>query len=185
MMTGDSQKLFGLPSVDGYSDLIQQQYCDTCAIKSQEILMHGLGFDVNETQLVNEAFANGWYTPGDGTAMEDVGKLLELHGVGVSQTQNNSLYNLVGELAKGNPVIVGVDSGELWQSGIDETFEDIVMGPQADHALIVSGIEFNDDFTSGTISIIDPGTGDYCKEYDLSHFSDAWADSGNFMLTIN
>lgn len=185
MMMEDSQKLFGLPSVDGYSELIQQQYCDTCAIKSQEIVMHGLGFDVDETQLVNEAFANGWYTPGAGTPMEDVGKLLELHGIDVSQTRNNSLYNLVGELAKGNPVIVGVDSGELWESGINEVFEDVIIGPQADHALIVGGIEFNDNFSSGTISVIDPGTGDYCKGYDLNQFTDAWADSGNFMLTIN
>lgn len=184
MKQDEANKLFGLPPIDGCSDLIQQQYDDTCAIKSQEIIMHGVGLDVDEHTLVKEALENGWYTPGQGTYMEDVGKLLEAHGIDVLQSHGNSIYNIVGELSKGHPVLVGVDSGELWHSGIDETMEDIIMGPQADHALLVVGIEFNDDFSSGSVSLIDPGTGDFCKEYSLEQISDAWADSDNFMLTI-
>lgn len=177
--------LFGLPTENLHSDSIEQQYADTCAIKSQEIIMNSVGFNVSEEELRNEAYQNGWYAPNMGTPMEDVGKLMENHGLDVTQTQNASMYNLVSELSKGHPVIVGVDSGELWESGPQETFEDVIQGPQADHALIVSGIDFNDDFTDGTVNVIDPGTGDYCAGYPLSQFEDAWDDSDDFMVSIN
>lgn len=175
---------FGLPGLDAHSDSIQQSEADTCAIKAQEIMMHGMGMDVEEAQLIQEAIDHGWYTPGEGTTIGDVGKLMELHGADVTPSQGASMYNLVSELSQGHPVLVGVDSGELWTPGADETFEDIIHGPQADHALLVSGVNFNDDFTSGTVNLIDPGTGDVCKEYPMEQFVDAWDDSDNFMLTI-
>lgn len=185
MKNTDPQKQFGLPTQDAHSDLVHQSEEDNCAIKAQEIMMHGMGLDVSEAQLIQEAIDNGWYTPGQGTTIGDVGKLMELHGIDVTQSQGASLYNLVSELSKGHPVLIGVDSGELWFPGPDETFEDFIHGPQADHALLISGLNFNDDFTSGTVNLIDPGTGDVCKGYSLHQFVDAWNDSGNFMLTID
>lgn len=185
MTTETATTLFGLPTENWFSDNVQQQYNDTCAIKSQELVLNSVGLNVTEDELRNEAYKNGWYTPGYGTPMEDVGKLLESHGMEVTQMQHGSIYNLVSELSKGHPVIVGVDSGELWNPGADETFEDIIRGQQADHALIVSGIDFNDDFTDGTVNLIDPGTGDYCAGYPINQFEDAWDDSGDFMVSIN
>lgn len=175
---------FGLPTYDTTSDKVQQLFDDTCAIKSQEIVMNAVGLDVSENSLRDEAILNGWYTPGFGTPMEDVGKLMEAHGIDVRQQIHGNVFNLISELSKGHPVIVGVDSGELWNPGINETFEDLVKGGQADHALIVGGIEFNSDFSKGTVNLIDPGTGDFSVGYDLEQFSDAWADSDNFMVTM-
>lgn len=184
METINATHQFGLPSKNIFSDAVQQQYDDTCAIKSQELILHSAGIHMTEDDLIQEAISNGWYTPGEGTSMEDVGKLLELHGLDISQLHNASMFHLVNELEKGHPVIVGVDSGELWNPGVNEKFEDIFSGQMPDHALIVSGLEFNDDFSSGTINIIDPGCGDYCKEYDLDVFQDSWKDSENFMISV-
>lgn len=185
MTTENATTLFGLPTENLFSENVQQQYDDTCAIKSQELILNSAGLNLTEDELRNEAYQNGWYKPGQGTPMEDVGKLLENHGMDVTQIEHGSMYNLVSELSKGHPVIVGVDSGELWNPGPDETFEDIIRGQQADHALIVGGMDFNEDFTDGTVNIIDPGTGDYCAGYPINQFEDAWDDSGDFMVSIN
>lgn len=175
---------FGLPTYNVVTENVQQTFDDTCAIKSQEIVMNAAGLDVSESRLREEAIQNGWYSPGYGTPMEDVGKLMEAHGMEVQQNVHGNMFNLVSELSKGHPVIVGVDSGELWNPGIEERLEDFIKGHCADHALIVGGVEFNDDFTGGTVNLIDPGTGDFAVGYNLDQFSDAWADSDNFMLTI-
>lgn len=183
MNTANTQ--FGLPTYDVASDKVQQTFDDTCAIKSQEIVMNAAGLDVAECDLRDEAIQNGWYTPGLGTPMEDVGKLMEAHGLEVQQQLHGNMVNLVSELSKGHPVIVGVDSGELWNPGFEEKIEDIFRGPCPDHALIVGGVVFNEDFSGGTVNLIDPGTGDFAVGYDIAVFEDAWNDSDNFMLTIN
>lgn len=175
---------FGLPTYDENSDNIHQAHDDTCAIKSQEIIMNAAGLNVTEEELRTEAIQNGWYVPGVGTRMEDVGMLMEAHGMEVKQQLHGSIVNLAVELSKGHPIIVGVDSGELWNPGASETFEDFIKGPGADHALIVGGISFNDDFSGGIVNLIDPGTGDFAIGYDAAQFCDAWNDSDNFMLTI-
>lgn len=175
---------FGLPTYDLISDDIRQQYDDTCAIKSQEIVMNAFGLNVSEDELRAEAYEKGWYTPGYGTPIQDIGKLMESHGLKVQQELNGSMFNLACELSKNHPVIVGVDSGELWHPGVDETFEDIISGKCPNHALIVSGIEFNEDFSGGVVNIIDPGTGDFAVGYDMEQFEDAWDDSDNFMVSL-
>lgn len=185
MEMNNANTQFGLPTHDAVSDKFQQAFDDTCAIKSQEIVMNAAGLEVSEVGLREEAIQNGWYSPGFGTPMEDVGKLMEAHGMDVQQQVHGNIFNLVSELSKGHPVIVGVDSGELWNPGFDEKIEDLFHGPQADHALIVGGIEFYDYFTGGTVNLIDPGTGDFATGYDMALFEDAWNDSDNFMLTIN
>ena len=176
--------LYGEPAKNIVSDYVHQKYSDTCAIKSQQLVLEKFGIYVSEDQLRTEAYAHGWYLPGGGTSMNDVGKLLELHGIGVNQYVNGNVFNVVNELAQGHDVIIGVDSGELWHYGLYEKMEDKVLGPQADHALIVSGINTEDPENIKVI-ITDPGTGDLCKEYTLSQFVDAANDSNFFMVTTN
>lgn len=185
MEMNNANTQFGLPTRDIVSDKVQQAFDDTCAIKSQEIVMNAAGLEVSECGLREEAMQNGWYSPGFGTPMEDVGKLMEAHGIQVQQQVHGNMFNLVSELSKGHPVIVGVDSGELWNPCFEEKVEDVIKGPCADHALIVGGVEFNNDFSGGTVNLIDPGTGDFAVGYDMAVFEDAWNDSDNFMLIIN
>ena len=92
-----------------YNPEIQQLYPDTCAIKSQQLILKDFGIDVSETELVQTANANGWYN-GGGTVPEDVGNLLNLAGIPVSKQSNANVFNLVNELAQGHEVIVGVDA---------------------------------------------------------------------------
>ena len=62
---------------------IHQLYDDTCAIKSQQLILQSHGIDISEQELREEAVDNNWYFPGDGTPMGDVGNLLEYHSMDV------------------------------------------------------------------------------------------------------
>lgn len=166
-----------------YED-VQQQYADTCAIKSQQLILESNGFDIPESELRDEAIINGWYSPGYGTPMEDVGNLLESYGMKIHRYQNASVADIAHELSQDHQVIVGVDSGELWNTGPNETLEDIIFGEQADHALLVSGIVVNPFTAEGSVLLTDPGTGDACAEYPIDQFEDAWEDSGKFMVSV-
>lgn len=168
-----------------FSQDVLQGYPDTCAIKCQQLILESNGMEVSETELRNEAAANGWYSPGYGTPMENVGSLLESHGMEVNRCTGASISDIAGELSQGRQVIVGVDSGELWNAGHDEAFEDLIYGGQADHALLVSGITVDPFTAEESILLTDPGTGDVCMEYPAEQFEDAWDDSGNFMVSIN
>lgn len=161
------------------SEDVLQIYPDTCAIKSQQLILEDFGIHFTEDQLRDEAMMYGWYN--GGTSPEDVGKLLELHGIPVSQYENANIFNLVNELAQGHKVIVGVDSGELWEDNIfDKLFED----NEADHALIVSGVDTSDP-NNVKVIVTDPGTGSLLKEYSMEEFVDAWEDSNCFMMATN
>jgi len=160
---------------------VQQQYNDTCAIKSQQLILNEFGLPVTEDQLVQQAEQFNIYTPGEGTSPADVGKLLELNGVSCTQHSNASIYDLTSALAQGQKVIIGVDSGELWQG---EPMGDLLSGEQADHALIVAGIDTTNP-NDVQVILTDPGTGEEAARYPMAQFLDAWQDSGNFMVTTD
>lgn len=166
---------------------VQQQYPDTCAIKSQQLVLEDFGIDVSETQLVQTANANGWYN-GGGTNPQDVGNLLNLAGIPVTK-QDGNVFTLVNELAQGHKVIVGVDADELWHNdSVSEKWTNWAndfFGPQGgNHALIVAGIDTSD---SNNIQVIvkDPGSGEDGKPYPLEQFMDAWADTQCYMVSTN
>jgi len=167
---------------------VQQQYDDTCAIKSQQLILNDFGFNVSEDQLVQQAEQYNIYTPGSGTSPEDVGKLLELNGVPCTQHSNATIYDLTSALAQGEKVIIGVDSNELWNNGPLSQFvnqaTDQLSGEQANHALIVAGIDTSDP-NDVQVILTDPGTGEEAARYPMEQFLDAWHDSGNFMVTTD
>ena len=168
------------------ADDIQQKYPDTCAIKAQQIILESNDVEVSEDELVAESIENGWYAPGQGgTSPVDVGNLLENHGMTVSRFVHASIDDIATALAQGHHVIVGVDSGELWNSGTWETFEDFLNSGGADHALIVSGIQLNPLTAEREVVLTDPGTGEVARTYTIDQFLDAWSDSDNFMVIAN
>lgn len=171
----------GLPGVDGRSSWVQQHYEDTCAIRCQELILRDFGVKVSEDALRREASAYGWYEPGGGTDPSDVGNLLELHGIPVQRYEDATIFNLTSELAQGHKVIVGVDSGELWNAGLWEHVEEQLGLSGADHALLVSGIDTTDPAQVQVI-LTDPGSGDVAKAYPLEQFIEAWKDSHCFMV---
>ena len=160
-------------------DIIQHQ-SDTCAIKSQQIILHSFGVDIPEEALTIEATGKGYYIPGQGSSPAAVGMLLEDHGVGTHTKYNATVYDLVAELAQGHKVIVGVDADELWRPSF---FNDL-FGEEANHALIVTGIDTTDP-NDIRVLVTDPGTGDVARSYPMAQFLDAWHDSSCMMVATD
>lgn len=171
------------PFPEAESNDIQQQFADTCAIKSQQIILQSFGQDITENQLRQEAIDMGVYIPGQGTMPDHAGDLLNNHDVQTHVVHNAHVYDLVNELAQGHKVIVGVDSGELWNPSIKEIIEDW-FGGHADHALIVTGIDTT-DVDDVKVIITDPGSGDVAKSYPMVQFIDAWHDSNCIMIATD
>lgn len=163
---------------------ILQQYSDTCAIKSQQLILKDFNIDFTEDELVKFSVDNGWYN-GNGTRMEDVGRLLDAAHIPCRSKMDSNVFDLINELQQGHKIIVGVDSTELYESpSWFEKIKDFFMGGNPDHALIVAGIDVSDPQNPQVI-VTDPGTGDEKKAYPLEHFMEAWADSKCFMCSTN
>lgn len=164
---------------------IQQQYPDSCAIKSQQIILNEFGIDVNEDQLVQFSYEQGWYhADGTGTSAEDVGNLLETANIPVTRQDDANVFNLVSELSQGHKVIVGVDSEELWGNKFMAWMKDFFMGDTPDHALVVAGIDTSDP-NNVMVIVDDPGSGEYHKAYPLDQFMDAWSDAQCYMVSTD
>lgn len=162
---------------------IQQSYIDTCAIKSQQLILETFGIDVSEDQLVNEALTLQIYQPGHGTPLNHMGDLLELHGVDCTLFNAANKYTLMHELAQGHQVMVAVDSGELWTPGFEEQIKDFLFGDTPNHALIVTGVDTSNPDALEVI-LSDPGTGKVLR-YPYEQFAEAWSDSSFTMLATN
>ena len=155
-----------------------------CGIYAQYNILKDYGYIGTAEELIQEAIEYGWYDPNSGTPGKYVGKLLELHGVACDVFINANKYNLLCELAHGKRIIVTVDSGELWSGGkanslwerIEDTFK-----PQADHALVVSGLDTSDS-TCPKVILTDSGAGQLAVSYPLEQFEDAWADGHCTMI---
>lgn len=159
-----------------FSPYIFQGNENTCAIHSQYHVLKDYGYTGTVEDLKEMAIENGWYDPKHGTSIEDVGKLLEANGVPCDVYVNANEYNLVSELAQGKRVIVGVDSGELWEGeGVLTDFFERIFGCGADHAVVVSGINTADP-NNVKVILTDSGAGQAAVEYPLDRFMDAWKD---------
>lgn len=170
---------------DYFNPEVKQSFPDSCAIKSQQLILHDFGIDVSEVDLVQTAAANGWYN--GGTAPEDVGNLLELANIPITRQENANIFNLVNELAQGHKVIVGLDADEMWYNDsisdkLKNWYNDFLGESGGNHALIVAGIDTSDPNNIQVI-VKDPGSGDDGKPYPLDQFMDAWSDANCYMVS--
>lgn len=172
---------FGIPAENVNIPSTVQHTMDGCDFHSEATVLNDFGVNVTEEQLQHEGEAQGWYQPGQGTPLEYMGRHLENHGIPAHVTEGNGVDNLISELSQGHRVIVAVDSGEIWNPGINEQLEDAIQGGIPDHALIVDGVSMKEN----TITLTDSGTGDYRTNYPLDQFMDAWADSNNTMVATD
>ena len=172
---------------DFYNPEVKQSFPDSCAIKSQQLILNDFGIEVSEADLVQTAAANGWYN--GGTPPQDVGNLLELANIPVTRQEGANVFNLVNELAQGHKVIVGLDANEMWYNDsisdkLRNWFNDFFGEPGGNHALIVAGIDTSDPNNIQVI-VKDPGSGDDGKPYPLEQFMDAWSDANCYMVSTN
>jgi hypothetical protein len=155
---------------------MQQTTSFTCAVVSQEMILHDFGINVSESQLVYDAATNGWLTD-NGTSIADMGNLLEYYGVSTHTNYNGDVPAIINELAHGHKVIVPVNSDELW-NGV--SFWQKLTGQHntgADHAIVVAGLNFTDP-NNPQVIVNDPGHPDGAgMTYPLERFLEAWNDS--------
>ena len=169
---------------------IQQPDDHSCALRSQQIVLRDFGIDIPFDQLEELAKHYGVYTD-DGTYTYDIGKVLQIAGVGMHQVEGTSLMDLTNELAQGHRVIVSVDANELWYNDsftgkLKNWFDDTFGAQGGNHALIVAGVEVNTQNPEDIkVVLTDPGAGHLRIEYPLEQFMDAWKDSNCFMAATN
>lgn len=183
---------------------IYQGYSNTCAIRSQEIILRDYGIMFSQEELVEYATQNGWFNPdlsNGGTYKGDVGNILDACGVHTTRTENATIFDIVTELKAGHRVIVSVDADELWIKNESNLFKKIFgevvnktndgiqdfLGIEgANHALVVAGVNVNPNNPSDTkVVLIDSGTGDVCIEYNFKDFNNAWKDGHCQMISTN
>lgn len=155
----------------------------TCAIVAVRGVIESLtGQNISEAQLVYDATSHGWLTDA-GTHPGDITKLLDLYNIKNHEKAGATIADLMAELALGHKVIVGVDSGEIWNQ--DSNLEDFINGQGSDHAIWVTKIDISDP-ENPKVVINDSGDPDGAgKVYDLATFVDAWEDSGFFYVATD
>ena len=183
---------------------IYQGYTNTCAIRSQEIILRDYGFMFSQDELVKFATQNGWFNPdpvNGGTNKYAVGNILDACGIQTTRVENASIQDIIAELKAGHRIIVCIDSDELWikketnlikrligeeENKANDASREFLGIDGANHALIVAGVQVDTDNPSDMrVVITDPGTGDVCVEYNLSDFQEAWEDGNCLMVTTN
>ncbi len=181
----EAQKQFGLEPINVEFDPNTYQWeADTCAIRSQEIVLRSFGKFVSQEELITQAENNGWYSKGFGTSIENVGNLLDLHGVPNHRIADANIFNLVDELGHGHKVIVAVDVNELYGNSFWQSIKEFTIGQTPNHAMLVSGINTADP-NNPTVILTDPGTGKTLFECPYNKFLSAWDDSKCFMVATN
>lgn len=169
---------------------IQQPDDHSCALRSQQIVLRDFGIDIPFADLEKIALDAGVYTE-QGTYTYDIGKVLEIAGVGMHQVPGSTIYDLANELVQGHRVIVSVDAHELWDNDtmkgkLKNWFNDVIGEQGGNHALIVAGIEVNPaNHHDVKVVLTDPGAGHLRMEYPLDQFMDAWQDSNCFMAATD
>lgn len=186
-----SYQVVGEPGENASDPIFIQQPDDhSCALRSQQIVLRDFGIDIPFNDLEKIALENDVYTT-EGTYTYDIGKVLELAGVGMHQVTGTSMEDLMNELSQGHRVIVSVDADELWYNDslkgrLKNWFNDVTGHQGGNHALIVAGVEVNpNDVNDIKVVLTDPGAGHLRIEYPASQFMDAWKDSNCFMAATD
>ncbi|WP_320044389.1 hypothetical protein [uncultured Desulfobacter sp.] len=185
----DPDALTGDPAAD-MDRWHEQVHPDSCAIVSQEFVLESvLDRDFSEQELVDIAVDHGWYTPGSGTTLPDMGRLMEFCDLEVSYEENCTLDDLINKLENREKVIVAVDSDEIWNPGLgeDEFLADFhgIPGQGVNHAVQVIGIDQSDPDNPFVI-INDPGTSDgKGLSIPADDFNEAWEDSNHYLVSTS
>ena len=150
-----------------------------CCLECEKYILGKLGVEYDPQQLLDAAVENGWQKSG-GTALHNVGRHLESKGLVVTRHYKCCIEDIAKALGANESVIVAVDGGELIGNRAEERVEDIFMGENPDHTVVV--LSYN--AVDSTVTIYDPASPNHEDTYPLEQFEDAWNDSKNYLVTI-
>lgn len=151
-----------------------------CSLECEKYILKKREIEFDERRLLDNAIRNGWQKE-NGTALHNVGRHLEEKGFVVRRQYKCTIDDIANALNANEDVIVAVDGGELLGDRLSEIREDIIIGPIPDHTVVVLSY----DAKKQTISIFDPNSPNSEDEYPYEQFADAWADSKNYLVTVN
>lgn len=181
-------------SVDAELGMMPRQVCDFvpmtamaatcdessyCSLECEKYVLRAMNIPFDEQQLLTNAIDNGWQKEG-GTALHNVGRHLESEGLVVARRYDATVDDIADALGEGKCVIVAVDGGELLGNRAEERAEDMLVGPQPDHTVVVLSL----DAQTKSVTIYDPNSAGAEDCYPIGVFEDAWNDSKNYLVTI-
>jgi Peptidase_C39 like family len=170
----------GDPEGDKHHWHYQVPYGDnSCAVVSQASILEAIfGHPFSEAEMAQEAREIGHYTPQGGTPIEDMGNILEHHGVHVTQADGTSYDRIIDALSHGEKVIVAVNANEIWHPQVDAAGHPVDQ-PVAGHAVWLTGVQKDDNGHYFAI-LNDTGTPDGAGErVPLEQFDRAWGAFGH------
>ncbi len=153
---------------------------NSCSIECEKFILNKRGIPFDEHEILSNALKNKWLKK-DGTALHNIGRHLENNNLRVERRFHCELADIEAALASGADVIAVVDGGELIDYGHEEKAEDIFIGHIPDHSVVILSCEACDE----RITIFDPNSPNREDEYTFARFSEAWADSKNYLVIIN
>jgi hypothetical protein len=183
-MNSHDEYFIGDPAAQ-MDDWIMQDAPDNCAVAAETSLINQFidgGLSLDDASYISES--NGWYQPGLGTNLGEIGNLMDLNGIPNHSVIDGTMDQLASELQQGHGVIVGVNSHELWDEGILNAIKQFFLDAfgldninPADHAVTVTGIDISDP-DHPMVIINDSGTPNGAAvKYPLDQFQDAWENS--------
>ena len=150
-----------------------------CSIKCELYIMRRFGIASTLEELLETSMSNGWLAD-RGTALMNVGRLLERKGLSVHRKFDAELDDIMASLENDLEVMVMVDGGELTGNAEHEMLEDEILGEIPDHTVVVMMADIKGD----EIILYDPACGEMPVSVTVDKFLDAWHDSHNYMLTV-
>lgn len=182
-------------AVDNFFEMLdptEHYHCQeapcSCAVAVQTDILNDFGINVSEAEMRELGEEHGIFSEEGGTPLEDVGKLLELHGIEVERGHHYNINDLIEAKANGEKVIIGLDAAEIWNDpNIQDHPLETMSGGFFDIASAGHAVEFKgvvEDYNGHYYVVIDdPGhPHGHNVRIPLDDFDDAWDDFDHFAV---
>lgn len=151
-----------------------------CSLECEKYILRERKIELDSEEMLQDAIRNKWLKE-QGTALFNVGRHLEKHGLVAVRRYHCTLEDISEALEAGDSIIAVVDGGELSGNLLEEWREDRMKGELPDHTVVIKAY----DSMNKTITLYDPYSPNNCDTYSVSRFLDAWKDSTYYLVTIN